>query len=148
PIANTSDDVLFQSIHLGNTFTATFDCPNGTYETTIYDAETQGRTTGQRLFNVSIQGQQVLSNFDVFAQSGGANIAISRTFTNTVGGGQLEIDFHGIVTAAESNACVSAIRVRKIADPVFENIPPTIQINSPNNGATVSATLPVFGVAS
>ncbi len=147
-IAGTADDVLYQSEHLGNTFSAFFDCPNGTYETVLYETETQGRTTGQRLFNVSMQGQQVLSNFDIFAASGGANTALCLTFTNTVSSGQLEIDFHGIVTAAESNACVSAIRVRKIADPVFESVPPTIMINSPANGATVAGTLPVFGTAS
>ena len=44
-VANTGDSVLYESEHLGNTFSAAFDCPNGTYETTLYEAETQGRTT-------------------------------------------------------------------------------------------------------
>ncbi len=147
-IAGTGDGVLYQSEHLGTTFSAFFDCPNGTYETTLYEAETQGRTTGQRLFDVSMQGQQVLSNFDVFATSGGANTALALTFTNTVSSGQLEIDFQGIATSVETNACVSAIRVRKIADPIFESIPPTVVINSPANGSTVAGIVSVSGTAS
>jgi alpha-glucosidase (family GH31 glycosyl hydrolase) len=147
-IAGTDDDVLYQSEHLGSAFSAFFDCPNGTYETTLYDAETRWNAVGQRLFNVSIQGQQVLSNFDIFAASGGSNIAIAVTFTNIVSGGQLEIDFHGIATSVETNARVSAIRVRKIADPIFESVPPIVFINSPADGSIVAGSVSVTGTAS
>src|SRR5882724_9098431 len=119
-IVGTLDDLLYQSEHLGVTFSARFDCPGGAYETTLYDAETHWTAVGQRLFNVSIQGQPVLSNFDIFAAAGGANKAIVLTFTNTVSNGQLKIDFTGITTAFETNARISAIRIRKIVDPVFE----------------------------
>ena len=40
-----------------------------------------------------INGAQVLSNFDIFAQSGGANRAIDATFPVTVSGGQISIQF-------------------------------------------------------
>ncbi|HXI82525.1 MAG TPA: TIM-barrel domain-containing protein [Verrucomicrobiae bacterium] len=147
-IAGTDDDVLYQSEHLGVTFTALFDCPNGTYETTLYNAETRWNAPGQRLFNVSILGQQVLSNFDIFAAAGGSNKAIAVTFTNIVSSGQLEIDFNDVATAFETNARVSAIRVKKIADPVFESVPPSVAINSPTNGSTVAGTVSVTGLAS
>ena len=147
-IAGTDDDVLYQSEHLGATFTALFDCPNGTYETTLYDAETRWNAPGQRIFNVSILGQQVLSNFDIFAAAGGSNKAVVVTFTNIVSSGQLEIDFNAVATPSETNARVSAIRVRKIADPIFESIPPTVFISSPVNGTTVAGTLAVMGTAS
>ena len=147
-IANTLDPVMFQSEHNGTSFSAFFDCPNGTYETTLYNAETRWTAPGQRLFNVSILGQQVLSNFDIFAAVGGSNKAVAVTFTNIVSGGQLEIDFNDVATAFETNARVSAVRVRKIADPVFESIPPTVAISSPVNGFTVTGTLSIMGTAS
>jgi alpha-glucosidase (family GH31 glycosyl hydrolase) len=147
-IDGTDDDVFYQSEHSGTSFTAKFDCPNGTYETSLYNAETKWTAAGQRKFNVTIQGQSILSNFDIFAAAGGANKAIITTFTNIVAGGQLEIDFTGVATAFETNARVSGIRVRKIADPVFESTPPTVFINSPANGSTVAGILPITGTAS
>ena len=147
-IDGTDDDVFYQSEHSGTSFVAKFDCPNGTYETSLYNAETKWTAVGQRKFNVVIQGQSVLSNFDIFATAGGANKAIIMTFTNIVAGGQLEIDFTGVATAFETNARVSGIRVRKIADPIFEGIPPTVFINSPANGSTVTSNLSVTGTAS
>jgi alpha-glucosidase (family GH31 glycosyl hydrolase) len=147
-IAGTEDDVFYQSEHLGQSFTARFDCPNGTYETTLYNAETHWTAAGQRLFNVSIQGQLVLSNFDIFVAAAGSNKAVAVTLTNIVAGGQLQIDFNGIATPWETNARVSGLRVRKIADPVFESIPPTVAISAPADGFTVTGIVSVSGTAS
>ena len=148
PIAGTDDDVFYQSEHLGATFTAKFDCPNGTYETTLYNAETKWTAAGRRLFNVAIQGQMVVTNFDIFAAAGGSNKAIIVTFTNIVSGGQLQIDFTGVATAFEINARVSGIRVRKIADPILELVPPTISLIAPADGSTVTGVVAVTGAAS
>jgi hypothetical protein len=147
-IADTLDPVMFQSEHLGVTFSAFFDCPDGTYETSLYNAETFWYAVGQRLFNVSIQGQQVLSNYDIIAAAGGSNTAVIATFTNTVLNGQLEIDFTGVPTLWDTNARVSAIRVRKIADPVYQPIPPTITLFTPADDSTVTGTVFVAGTAS
>jgi alpha-glucosidase (family GH31 glycosyl hydrolase) len=147
-ITNTSDQVFHQSEHLGTSFSAYFDCPAGTYEISLYNAETRWYAPGQRLFNVSIQGQRVLSNYDILVAAGGSNKAVVATFTNIVLNGQLKIDFNGITTSSETNARVSGIRVRKIADPVYESEPPTINLLTPTDGATVSGTIPVSGLAS
>jgi hypothetical protein len=64
------------------------------------------------LFNVFIEGQQVLANFDIFAEATGANLSVARSFTNTVADGQLEIQFYPIV----NNARVSGVEVQKIGD--------------------------------
>jgi hypothetical protein len=89
-----------------------FDCPEGIYETTLLEAETYWSGAGKRVFNVFIQGQQVLTNFDIFVAAGGQNIPISRLFTNAVTNSQLQILFTPIV----DNARVSGIQVRKIGD--------------------------------
>jgi glycosidase len=89
-----------------------FDCPVGVYETTILEAETYWSSVGQRVFNAFIEGQQVLTNFDILAAAGGRNLPLTRVFTNNVADGQLEILFTPVV----DNARVSGVQVRKLAD--------------------------------
>ncbi|HTY87885.1 MAG TPA: alpha-amylase family glycosyl hydrolase, partial [Candidatus Acidoferrum sp.] len=89
-----------------------FDCPEGVYESTLLEAETWWAAAGKRAFNVFIQGQQVLTNFDIYAAAGGSNKPVSRVFTNAVTNSRLQILF----TPVMDNARVSGIQVRKIAD--------------------------------
>jgi hypothetical protein len=93
-------------------FSYQFDCPIGVYETTLLEAETYWSAAGQRVFNVSLQGQPVSTNFDIFAAAGGKNLPVSRVFTNAVTNGQLQVLFTPVV----DNARVSGVQVRKIAD--------------------------------
>jgi glycosidase len=89
-----------------------FDCPEGVYEITLLEAETYWSGAGKRVFNVFIQGGQVVTNFDIYAAAGGMNIPISLVFTNAVTNSQLQILFTPVV----DNARVSGVQVRKIAD--------------------------------
>lgn len=115
PIDGTDDDLLFQSERYNTSFSYLFDAPNGRYEVTLLDAETANNNPGDRLMNVIIEGQQELTNFDIFAAAGGKNKAVTRVFTNTVSDSQLKIDF--VATGSvDPNARVSAIAVRKIAE--------------------------------
>ena len=96
-IANTVDDALYQSERWGPS-TYTFTVPAGSYQVTLKFAETyftSGAASGQRLFNVAINGTTVLTNFDIKAAAGGANIAVDRTFAVTAGAGNnnLQIQF-------------------------------------------------------
>jgi hypothetical protein len=115
PIANTTDDILFQAERYAGSFSVLFDAPNGVYETQLLEAETADNNPGDRLINVTIEGQQVLTNFDIFAAAGGKNRAVTRTFTNTVTDGQLKVDLVG-TGSVDPNARLSAIAVRKIAE--------------------------------
>jgi glycosidase len=120
-VANTISGIcagaqsLYQREHFSTAsggFFYEFDCPAGIYETTLLEAETYWTAAGQRVFNVFIQGQNVLTNFDIFAAAGGQNIPLSRVFTNTVTNAHLQILF----TPVTDNARISGIQVRKIAD--------------------------------
>jgi glycosidase len=93
-------------------FSYDFDCPAGIYETILLEAETYWSAAGQRVFNVFIQGNQVLTNLDIFAAAGGKNIPLARVFTNAVTNAHLRVLFAPVV----DNARVSGIQVRKIAD--------------------------------
>jgi hypothetical protein len=66
------------------------------YTVTLHFAEIDNQitATGQRQFNVSINGRQVLTNFDIFQEAGGQNVAIARIFTTKANSsGQIVIVF-------------------------------------------------------
>ncbi len=112
----SSAQSLYQREHYSTSsggFYYEFDCPEGVYETTLLEAETYWSGPGKRVFNVFIQGRQVLTNFDIYAAAGGMNIPISLVFTNAVTNSQLQILF---TPGAVDNARVSGVQVRKIAD--------------------------------
>jgi hypothetical protein len=86
-ISKTTNPALYQTCRYGDTFSYQFPVPNGTYTVNLKFAEVSMTASGQRLFNVAINGAPVLTNFDVFAQAGGAFIALDRAFPVTVAGG-------------------------------------------------------------
>ncbi|MBD3287266.1 hypothetical protein GF337_00545, partial [candidate division KSB1 bacterium] len=69
PIAETDDDVLFQSERWGLDGYQ-FDVPPGKYDIELLFAEVYYRYTNKRLFDVSIEGNTVLNNLDLYAEAG------------------------------------------------------------------------------
>ena len=93
PIAGTTDDALYQTYNLfHNGAGYKFDVANGTYQVTLKMMEDWATAAGHRRFDVRIEGTTVLTAFDIFA-SCGRFTACDRTFTATVGDGQLNIGF-------------------------------------------------------
>jgi parallel beta-helix repeat protein len=106
PIANTSDDRLYQSERYGN-FSYQFDVANGRYDIVLHFAEIYWGGAGQRLFDVLIEGMVVLDNYDI-CQAVGHDVSVALTFSGIqVGDGQLNIRF----VTVRDNAKVSAIAV-------------------------------------
>jgi hypothetical protein len=58
----------------------------GTYTVRLYFAETYWSAAGKRIFNVSINGTQVLTNFDIVAAAGAAKKGIVKSFTVSTSG--------------------------------------------------------------
>jgi hypothetical protein len=80
--------------------------PNHTVR--LHFAETFFTAANKRVFNVSINGTQVLTNFDIFAAAGGENIANIQQFTVPANAsGQYVITF----TSVTNNALISGIEV-------------------------------------
>jgi hypothetical protein len=102
PIANAADPKIYQTEHYGMT-SASYSVPNGSYTVNLYFAETYLTGAGQRIFNVAINGKPVLSNFDVFAQAGGAKTGLIKSFPVTVGNGQVTISFTSVTQNPEIN---------------------------------------------
>jgi endo-1,4-beta-xylanase len=87
----------------GFTYTIPDRAPGTTQTVTLYFVEGYFGITdaGQRQFDVAINGEVVLSGFDVYAEAGGRSKAIARTFDATATGeGQVVIEF--TVGAAQS----------------------------------------------
>ena len=105
-IGGTSDATLYQSERYGNMFSYAFFLPNGTYSVGLKFAEIYWSSPGQRVFNVAINGQTVLSNFDILATVP-KNTALDKTFTASVTNGTLTVSF----TTVRDNAKISAIEI-------------------------------------
>jgi Malectin domain len=129
-VSNTKDSTLYQSNRYGN-FSYQFVVANGAYDVTLKFAETYWTAAGDRIFNVLINGTQVLTNFDIFAAAGGENIAIDKTFPVSVTGGEITIQFVSVT----DNAMLNALEI--VPQPVTPSPSP-----SPVNSATGNTNFP------
>lgn len=100
-IANTVDDRIYQTEHWGMT-NCVYNVASGSYTVKLHFAETIRTSAGQRVFSVNVEGQ-ALNNLDVFAQAGGMNTALIKTFVVNVTDGQLTITFTPSVDQPEIN---------------------------------------------
>jgi hypothetical protein len=113
-ILNTTNDVLYRSGRCSPSFSYNIPVVNDQVNVTLHFAETYFGTPGKkggagsRQFNVNIEGSRKLTNYDIFAEAGGALRAVQMTFPVTVTDGVLNIDF---LTGAADLPRVSAIEV-------------------------------------
>jgi hypothetical protein len=75
---------VFQTERFGDvTYTVANLSAGRPHTVTLYFAEIFWTSSGQRTFDVIINGSTVLSAFDIVAAAGGANKAVARTFSTT-----------------------------------------------------------------
>ena len=138
-VSGTADPKLYQSERYAPTLTYNIPVPNGNYEVTLYFSEMYWNAAGKRVFNVSIEGQTVLQNFDIWAVAG-QFAAVQRTFITTVSDGVLNI----VGTASVDNAKLSAVEVLpKVGDPYLHPVLtlPDYVVDYDRNGAPLVALL-------
>lgn len=99
-ISGTSTPALYQTERNGN-FQYQFAVPNGAYTVNLKFAETSMTQAGQRVFNVDVNGNRVLKNFDIIAAAGAPFTAIDRSFPVTTTTGYLMIQFSSTVNFAK-----------------------------------------------
>ncbi len=109
-------------------FAYAFSVPAGAYSVRLRFAEIWWTQAGQRLFNVSINGAPVLTNFDIVAAAGGPLIPIDKTFPVNASSGQIVIRFDSIL----DNAKISAIEI----------LPATSAMSPNTSAAPVPAAAP------
>ena len=104
-VSNPAPQSVYQSNRYGNFNYTIPDLTSGaSYTVRLHFAETYWTQAGQRTFNVTVNGQLVLSNFDIIGSAGGANKAIVQQFTSTAdSAGKIVIQFTTVVDNAQVN---------------------------------------------
>jgi trimeric autotransporter adhesin len=83
-VTNPAPQDVYHSERWGpQTWTIAHLTPGGSYNVRMHFAESAWTAAGQREFNVLINGEQVLTNFDIFAAAGAQNTVVTQTI-NTV----------------------------------------------------------------
>jgi protocatechuate 3,4-dioxygenase beta subunit len=113
-VSNPAPQAVYQTVRYGNfTYTIPNLTPNANYTVKLHFNElywgTDGNdATGKRVFNVSVNGTQVLSNYDIYAKAGGTNKAIVEQLPVTAdNNGDISIQFATVV----DNAMVNGIEL-------------------------------------
>lgn len=105
-IAGTSLTSLYNYERWGNTFGYNIPVPPGDYTVRLHFSEFYWRTAGQRVFNVDLEGNRVLSNFDILSVVP-RNTALQREFLVKVNDNALAINF----TSVKDNAKINGIEI-------------------------------------
>jgi hypothetical protein len=105
-ISGTADPTLYQSERYGN-FAYNIPLADGNYNVTLKFAEIYWTAAGKRIFNVFMQGSQVISNLDIYALVG-SDAAYDVTIPVSVTNSTLNINFVSVVDYAK----VSAIEIK------------------------------------
>ncbi|PYK93579.1 MAG: hypothetical protein DME36_08960 [Verrucomicrobia bacterium] len=137
PITGTPAPQVFQTERWGS-FAYNIPVANGNYNVNLDFAEAYVTGPGQRIFNVSINRTQVLTNFDIYAAAGGMNIPVVKTFNVTVTNGTLSVNF---LPGSTQSPKVNGIEVL----PASALSPPMITIQ-PGNQTVVAGQSSTFAV--
>ncbi|KAH9287896.1 hypothetical protein KI387_032013, partial [Taxus chinensis] len=140
---NTLDTELYQTARLSPSSLRYYGLglENGPYTVNLQFAEIDIEDTGswkslgKRIFDVSVQGNKILTNFNIQKQAGGSNIAVEQSFSTSVTENYLEIHFLWtgkgtccITTQGTYGPLISAISVTPEFTPTVTDLPPS---NSP-----------------
>ncbi len=108
-VTNPAPMAVYQTGRDGNfTYTIPGFGPGSSQTVRLHFAETFFAAAGSRVFNVKINGTQVLTNFDIFAAAGAKNKAVIEQFTEAAdSSGDYVIQFISVV----NNALVSGIEI-------------------------------------
>src|SRR3954447_6999272 len=130
PIANTTDDALYQDERFGQNFSYAIPLANGNYNVTLKFAENYFDAPGQRIFDVNAEGKLVVDNLDVWSAAGGKNKALDVVVPVSVQDGTLNLQFLSSV----NNALIDAIRI------VPAVTSSSIAVNTGGSAVTASGT--------
>ncbi len=118
-VTSPAPQAVYQTERYGNsTYTLPSLTPARSYVVRLHFAEIYWSQAGKRIFNVSINGTQVLTNFDIYADAGASNKATIKEFTAAANGsGQIVVGFVGVTDSAK----VSGIEILDagLPDPPF-----------------------------
>ena len=85
--------------------------PSSKYSIRLYFVELQSKASGERIFNVEIQGKSVLKNFDIAKEAGGVERDIVKIIEGVKVNDKLVIGFQPSELAPNSQAILSGIEI-------------------------------------
>jgi fibronectin type 3 domain-containing protein len=114
-VTNPAPQSVYQHNRYGNfTYTIPGSIPGASYTIRLHFAEEYWTTAGSRVFNVLIDGTQVLTNFDILATAGGEYKAVVEQFTEVApSNGVFTIQF----ATVKDNAQVNGIEILSSSAP-------------------------------
>ncbi len=133
PVSGTPDPGLYSWARVGyyGDFSYSIPIPNGSYILTLKFAELQYSAAGSRVFNVFVNGVQVLNNFDIVAAVGSLT-AVDKPFPVQVTNGIIEIDVKGVVNLGILNG------IQIVPD--NSSLPPVLKVSGGSLTFTGAAT--------
>jgi fibronectin type 3 domain-containing protein len=122
-VSNPAPQAVYQSERYGAmTYTIPGLTANAPYTVRLHFCENYFTASAQRVFNVTINGTQVLTNFDIFSTVGAAHKANIQQFGATANGsGQIVIGFVNVT----NNALINGIEVNNAAPAAPTNLTAT-----------------------
>ncbi|WP_375437481.1 malectin domain-containing carbohydrate-binding protein, partial [uncultured Hymenobacter sp.] len=139
PIAGTSNGAIYQSERYGNQFNYAFAVSSGKqYQVVLHFAEVYATQVGQRVFDVALEGNTVLDNYDIYKKAG-AFTATTESFIVTVADDQLSLNFSSLASVGGvDNAKVSAIEIYSLT-PTGNPVPTAVhRLNAGGGQETTS----------
>jgi hypothetical protein len=112
-VTNPAPQGVYQTERYG-TFTYTIPNlkPGALYTVRLHFSEDYWDSAGTRIFDAAINGTQVLTNFDIFATTGGMDTAIVEQFAaNATSTGQIVIYLYPSTGSPDQNAKIDGIEI-------------------------------------
>jgi autotransporter-associated beta strand protein len=108
-VTNPAPQTAYQEHRYGNmSYTFTNYQAGANYLVRLHFCESYWSASGQRIFNVLLNGTKVLGNFDIYAAAGAQNKAVIKEISTTAkANGTITVQFSNVV----DNASISAIEV-------------------------------------
>lgn len=95
---------------------------NTAYTLRLHFADFQVSAAGQRVFNVSVNGTQVLTSFDIYAAAGGSNKAVVESIpVTTDANGQVDVSF-ATVSGSNYYAQVNGLEIDDSSSNVAQTV--------------------------
>ena len=134
-VTNPAPQSVYQHNRYGNfSYTIPGLTPGASYTVRLDFAEEYWTAAGSRTFNVLINNNQVLTNFDIFATAGGEFKAVDEPFTATANSnGTITIQF----VTVKDNAQVNGIEIAPAGGGTTTN---TVTVTSPGSQTATVGT--------
>jgi hypothetical protein len=142
-VANAAPMAVYQSERFGDhSYTFPGLTPNANYTVRLHFAEVYFTTSGNRQFNVLVNGVQALTNLDIVAVAGANKALVYDVATSASGGGQITVQYVSVTNNAKS----SGVEIYGAGGGT--NQPPTVATAaaaSPNPVTGTTSALTVLG---